>query len=134
MKGIVNFILFLGLFSAPIQTAWGQDLIEYYEQGVHKEKISDFKGALEAWEKGLILSEKMDNKVAMGICLDNIGRIFVDLHDNAKALIYLERALEIHTAEGEEQAKGHVLNNIGVAYNSLNIFPKLCSFWSKPSK
>jgi len=78
MKRIINLIMFLGLFLAPIQEVWSQDIKEYYEQGVHKEYISDFKGALEAWEKGLTLSEKMENKVAMGVFLQHIGRIHLN--------------------------------------------------------
>ncbi len=61
MEKISHLCLFLFMILALSQTAWGQSLKDYSEQGQKKYNISDFRGTLKDWEQGLALAKNMNN-------------------------------------------------------------------------
>jgi CHAT domain-containing protein/Tfp pilus assembly protein PilF len=131
MKRIIHLILFLGLIIGPIEEVWGQDPKEYYEQGVQKQKISDFKGALEAWEKGLAAAHRMDNKQAIATFLNSIGLVYEKLKDYLKALSHYEQSMKINKEIGDRKGEGITLGNIGVVYEKLYDYPKAISYYEQ---
>jgi CHAT domain-containing protein/Tfp pilus assembly protein PilF len=134
MKGGI-FLLVAFLLVLPLaQAAWEQSLQDYFKQGGEKYEISDYRGALEAWEKGLAKAKRMDNKQAISFFLNSIGLVYNDLGDYPKALSYHEQSLKISKEIGDRNGEGMTLGNIGNVYNRIGDYPKAFSYYEQSLK
>ena len=116
VKFLTVVFLFILTFSV---NAWAQSLQDYIKQGQQRYNVSDFRGALEAWEKGLDLAKRMNNQQAIGAFLTNIGMVYRILGDYTKALSHHKQSLKIMKEIGDKLREGFVLGNIGNVYLNL---------------
>ncbi len=119
MKRRGFFWMGLLLLLTLAKPASGQSLKDFYQQGSEKFRISDFRGALEAWEKGLAIANSMDNKQAITTFLTTIGIVYQQLSDYPKALSYHEQSLKIIREIEDEKGEGNSLGNIANVYPSV---------------
>ena len=132
-RGIFLSMAFL-LVLLLAQAAWGQNLQDYFEEGARKNKISDYRGALEAWEKGLALANRTDNKQAIAFFLGNIGWVYKTLGDYPKALSCFEQSLKISRELGNRMFEGGNLLIIGGLYINLGDYPKALRHYEQSLK
>lgn len=114
--------------------AFGQGLRDYYEQGVKRYNISDFRGALEAWQRGLALAKKMDDKQAIGAFLNNLGNVYADfLADYPQAREEFSRSLKKDEAKEMPTAEFLLADYIGLglSYEGLKDYPKARDYFQK---
>jgi CHAT domain-containing protein len=127
-------ILVLLILLFLIGEAWGQSLEDYYKQGVQRYNVSDFRGALEVWEKGLEQAKKLNNKQFIGPSLNNIASVYNVLGDYPKAISYLEQSLKRMGETGDKKGEGMSLNNIGISYSLLGDYSKGISYFEQSLK
>lgn len=130
MKRARFWFMFLSLVVFTHAGAFGQGLEDYMEQGTKRYNISDFRGALEAWQRGLALAEKEGNKGYIGAFLGNLGVVYKNLADYPQALSYYQQALKIHREIGaptriEEANIGDVYLEQGRLKEAYEAFQRL---------
>ena len=130
MKRARFWFMFLSLVVFTHAGAFGQSLQDYLEQGTKRYNISDFRGALEAWQQGLALAEKEGNKGYIGAFLNNLGNVYYSLADYPQALSYYQQALkikrEIGAPTGREEANiGEVYLEQGRLKEAYEVFQRL---------
>jgi CHAT domain-containing protein/Tfp pilus assembly protein PilF len=125
-----SLVLILFIFAE----AWAQSLEEYWKQGMQRANVSDFRGALEAWEKGLDLAKRMNNPQGISAFLTNIGIVYRNLGDYPGALSYFEQALKIKREIGGKKGGGADLTNIGNVYSDLGDYHKALSYYEQALK
>ena len=108
-------MIFLMQFWFPGRV-WGQAIKDYYKRGLEKYKLSDFRGALGQWERGLKLAEEMGNIRAKYGFLTNIGVVYENLGNYAKALSIYKDALKMKRKIGDKKSEGMALIDIGNVY------------------
>ena len=131
VKFLTVVFLFILTFSV---NAWAQSLQDYIKQGEQRYNVSDFRGALEAWEKGLALARKINNKQFTGIFFFHIGNAYGSLSDYLQALSYLEQAMKIFREIGNRKFEGAALGNIGNCYLHLGDYPRTISYCEQALK
>ena len=131
MRRATFLLMFLLLVFAQARAAGGQSLQDYIGQGAERYKVSDFRGALDAWQKGLALANNIDNKQAIFIFLNFIGLVYNNLGDYPKALSYYEQSLKISKEIGDKKAEGMIQGMIASSYNNLRDYPKALSYYEQ---
>ncbi len=93
--------------------------------------LGDNLNALDAYQKALVLSQKMSNKQLESSLLGNIGNIHADLKEYDKALAnyraYLSTAQSLNNRPDEIKA----LSNIAIVYNDTENFEEGVSYLEK---
>ncbi len=80
--------------------------VQYYQQ-------SQFRAALETFQKALVLFRQINDRRGEGTTLNNIGLIYDSLGQYPKALEFYQQALVIRKEIGDRSGEGTTLNNIG---------------------
>jgi tetratricopeptide (TPR) repeat protein len=74
----------------------------------------------ECWLKmGLATSRSLQQQKLEGLFLNDLGTLYYDLGDQAKALEFYQQALPLQKAAGGHRAEATTLNNIGLVYRAL---------------
>jgi adenylate cyclase len=87
--------------------------------GVYFIKPATYDKALEYYLKALQLCEELDKQTELGAISVNIGSIYYERNDNAKALLYFNKALK---AYGDSEGSLNAYNALGKAYNKAGQF------------
>ncbi len=102
-----------------------------FEEGDKRYNSSDFRGAIEKWEKALAIAEEIGYKKGKVTYLGNLGIAYHSLGDYRKAIDYYEKALSIAEEIGDKQGKGNCVGNLGVAYSDLGDYRKAIDYLEK---
>src|SRR5262249_41638770 len=74
-----------------------------------RERIPQFEATLAA-------AQRLNDRGAEGIALNNLGLTYADLGEPRQAIALYERALPIFREIGDRMMEGRTLNNLGLAY------------------
>ncbi|TRU12253.1 MAG: tetratricopeptide repeat protein [Microcystis sp. Msp_OC_L_20101000_S702] len=89
-----------------------------FEQGVQQYEISQFREALQSWEKALKIYQEIKNRQGEAASLDNLGSAYLSLGQYQKAIDLHEKSLVINREIVNRQGEANSLNNLGNAYQS----------------
>ncbi|MFM8300349.1 MAG: CHAT domain-containing protein, partial [Microcystis aeruginosa] len=87
-----------------------------FEQGVQQYEISQFREALQSWEKALQIYQEIKNRQGEAASLDNLGSAYLSLGQYQKAIDHHQENRAIARKIGDLQGEALSLNNLGVAY------------------
>lgn len=87
--------------------------------GVYFIKPATYDKALEYYLKALQLCEELDKQTELGAISVNIGSIYYERNENAKALVYFNKALK---AYGDTEGSLNAYNALGKVYNKTGQF------------
>lgn len=87
--------------------------------GVYFIKSATYDKALEFYLKALQLCEELDKQTELGAISVNIGSIYYERNENAKALEYFNKALK---AYGDTEGSLNAYNALGKVYNKTGQF------------
>ncbi len=110
------------------QKAQVDELIRKGEELLGKSK---YLAALDKFQQGLILAQKINYKQAEGTACNDIGAVYNYLGQYPKALEYYQRSLIISRVIGNMAGEGITLNNIGSVYDSLGQYPKALEYYQQ---
>ncbi|WOB67654.1 tetratricopeptide repeat protein [Microcystis aeruginosa] len=88
------------------------------QEGVQKYETSQFRGALQSWEKALQIYQEIKNRQGEAASLDNLGSAYLSLGQYQKAIDLHEKSLVINREIVNRQGEANSLNNLGNAYQS----------------
>jgi len=91
----------------------------FYSQGRQYFEGSDFKKALECWQKALAIYREIGNKKGEAYCLNELGIASFKLEQIQTAIEYYQESLNIKQETGDKENKVSCLDNLGAAYSSL---------------
>ena len=99
-----------------------------FEQGAQQYKISQFREALQSWEKALQIYQEIKNRQGEAASLDNLGSAYLSLGQYQKAIDLHEKSLVINREIVNRQGEANSLNNLGNAYSSLGQYQKAIDY------
>ncbi|MCZ8248052.1 tetratricopeptide repeat protein [Microcystis sp. LE19-195.1E] len=89
-----------------------------FEQGAQQYKISQFREALQSWEKALQIYQEIKNRQGEAASLDNLGSAYLSLGQYQEAIDLHKKSLVINREIVNRQGEANSLNNLGNAYQS----------------
>jgi CHAT domain-containing protein/Tfp pilus assembly protein PilF len=107
------------------------EMVRLNEEGLQLLDRSQFREALEKFQKALVIIREIGDRQGEGDTLNNIGRVYRNLGQYAKALEFFNQALAIRKEVGDKGGEGTTLNNIGLVYRNLGQYPKALEFFSQ---
>jgi len=111
----------------PRQEEWNRG-IGFFNEGQKRFVVSDFRGAIEQWEKALAIIKTLGKKQATGAIMGSLGNAYGNLNDYRRAISYYEQALEIAEEIGDKQGQGHQLVSLGIVYDRINDYRKAIEY------
>lgn len=99
--------------------------------GVYYYYKSDFKRALEYYEKGLKIGEEIGNKSIINNFINNIGVIYMFQSQYDKALEYYDRKLEMDIKNQDTTEMCVAYNNFGIVYFYKGNYPRAMEYYQK---
>ena len=105
----------------------------YSSLGVIFSQEGNYHEALDNYQNGLKLYQKINQKSSISKSYNNIGIVYKSRGNNAKALEYFKNALKIQEEIGE-QTMPVTLMNIGVIYFEDTKLPQAYSYYTKAEK
>ncbi len=105
----------------------------YSSLGVIYSQEGNYYEALDHYQSGLKLYQKINNKIGISRSYNNIGIVYKSRGNNIKALEYFKKAFKIQEEIGE-QTLPVTLANIGVIYFEDKKLPQAYSYYSKAEK
>jgi tetratricopeptide (TPR) repeat protein len=121
-------LVWLGGFCGVVR---GQSLQDYNNEGMQRANRSDFHRAFQAWEQGLELARKRDDRGWLSVFLGNLGVVYSELGDYSQALAHHDQALQIKRAIGDRQGEGAALINLGNVYSELGDYPRALAHYEQ---
>ena len=103
----------------------------YLNAGFSLNNISDYPGAQQAYEEGLLLAQRKGDKSFQAAFLDNIGIVDSDYGKLDEALNYQQQALNIDKAIGNQIGQATDLNNIGMIYKNMGKFDEALNYFQQ---
>ncbi len=116
---------------------WFKNLEKYIVHsicGIMLYTVSDFKKAIEYYEKGLKICREIGDKSGEGRCYTNLGIAYRNLGDSKKAIEYYEKGLKICLEIGDKSGEGICYTNLGAAYVGLGDSNKAIEYCEKGLK
>jgi CHAT domain-containing protein/lipopolysaccharide biosynthesis regulator YciM len=98
------------------------------QQGAQQYKISQFREALQSWEKALQIYQEIKNRQGEAASLDNLGSAYLSLGQYQKAIESHQKSLVINREIVNRQGEANSLNNLGNAYSSLGQYQKAIDY------
>src|SRR5690606_37276992 len=77
--------------------------------GVVQWRLGDYESALTNYQIGLDAQREAGNASAVAIWLGNLGQLYADLHEDERALAYMDEAIRMHDQLGRQFYKIEVL-------------------------
>ncbi|MBW4653748.1 MAG: CHAT domain-containing protein [Kaiparowitsia implicata GSE-PSE-MK54-09C] len=110
-----------------------------FQQGTQKYQVSQFREALQSWQRALELYRDRVVQVAFpqesrqgeGNALGNLGIAYVDLGQYQEAIALYEQSLAIAREIGDRQGESNALGNLGNAYLSLDQYQQAIDFYEQ---
>ena len=84
--------------------------------GLFYRDIGNYPKALEYYNRGLLLAEKINSQVDISNLLNNIGIVYIDTDEKDKAIGYLNKSFKIALEMGDSSGVASSYNNIGIIY------------------
>ena len=94
-------------------------------------RISNFKRAIEYYEKGLEIAKAIGDKKVESKCYGDLGIAYHSLSNFERAIEYHEKSLEIEKEIGNKTGESICYANLGVAYRSLGDFERAIEYNEK---
>ncbi len=101
------------------------------QQGVQQYEISQFREALQSWEKALQIYQEIKNRQGEAASLDNLGSAYLSLGQYQKAIDLHQKSLVINREIVNLQGEARALNNLGNVYQSLGQYQKAIQFYQQ---
>jgi serine phosphatase RsbU (regulator of sigma subunit) len=89
-------------------------------QGVALWMKGDYIGAVDFFNKSLVLFESMNNKYGRATTLNNIGLVYGAQRDDKRALEFYRKGMEVYEEIGDQYGIAMSLNNMGSTYDKIN--------------
>ncbi|WP_293111265.1 CHAT domain-containing tetratricopeptide repeat protein [Moorena sp. SIO4G3] len=93
-------------------------------KGREQYKVSQFREALQSWQRALTIYQKIEDPQGVANSLNNLGLTYNNLGDYPKAIENLQQSLTIAREIGDRKGVANSLNNLGIAYYNLGDYPK----------
>ncbi len=122
------FVSFTTSVLAQTQSDKKAEADRLLQQGNQDFYVSQYREALQSWQKALEIYRDIGELYGEGAVLDSLGRAYNSLRDYPKAIEYYQQALVIARKIGTSQGEAASLNNLGNAYDSLGEYPKAIDF------
>jgi CHAT domain-containing protein len=112
------------LFSPPLATAQTveerkQEADRLLDLGVEQYQRSQYRDALQSYERALEIYRAIGDTAGEGSALNNLGNVYESLGEYAQAEQYYLQSLEIARQLGDKAGEGISLYNLGNVYESL---------------
>ncbi|MFA4906668.1 MAG: tetratricopeptide repeat protein, partial [archaeon] len=133
MKRLVLFLMVVSI-TAMVYGQSIDEMIHLNEEATNLCNQSNFYGAAQKWEQGLVIAKRMDHKEGISLFIGNLGVVYNYLGDYPRALSYHEQALKIKREIGDKEGEGRDLGNIGIVYSNLGDYPKALSYYEQALK
>ncbi|MDO8998402.1 MAG: tetratricopeptide repeat protein [Bacteroidota bacterium] len=117
----------LKIYFKHLASAIGNMGYIYSEQG-------NSQKALECYQKGLKISEDIDDKESVAGILNNIGYVYQSQGDISKALDYFQKSVKIQEVIGNKEGTANSLTNIGMIYQNQGDIPMALEYYHKSLK
>ncbi|MDB9413545.1 CHAT domain-containing protein [Microcystis aeruginosa] len=98
------------------------------QQGAQQYKISQFREALQSWEKALQIYQEIKNRQGEAASLDNLGSAYLSLGQYQEAIDLHQKSLVINREIVNLQGEARALNNLGNVYQSLGQYQKAIDY------
>ena len=95
-----------------------------FDKGIEQSKVSQFREALQSWQKALTIYREIGDRQGEAYSLGNLGNVYQHLGDYKKAIQYHQQSLAIKREIGDRQDEAGSLGNLGIAYNYLGDYQK----------
>ncbi len=105
--------------------------LQYFIPSLIFYSISDFKKAIEYYERSLEIAKEIGDKAGESICYAGLGTAYHDLGDFKKAIEYYERSLEIFKEIGNKAGESTCYTGLGNAYLNLGDFKKAIGYYER---
>ncbi|AOX00222.1 hypothetical protein BJP34_12860 [Moorena producens PAL-8-15-08-1] len=99
-----------------------------FEQGLEQAKVSQFRKALQSWQRALTIYQEIGDRQGEAFSLNNLGLGYNNLGDYPKAIEFHQQSLIIAREIGNRQGQGNSLGNLGLVYLSLGDYPKAIEY------
>ncbi|MEM6299754.1 MAG: tetratricopeptide repeat protein [Bacteroidota bacterium] len=96
-----------------------------------KRITGDFEAALTLYERGLTITEELEDDRTKAGLLSNIGRVYFDLGDHPTSLRYHKRAFTVRKKASNKAELSNSYLNIGIAYARLLSYDSALFYYSK---
>lgn len=116
------------LYKAPLPV---KREVRLYQEGRQLSQKSDYQEALEKFQQVLVIHQENGNKAEEGTTLNQIGLVYSNVGEYAKALDFYQQALAI-----PEQVVGNtgaIHYNIGQVYSQLGDYNQALDFYQQAS-
>ncbi|NEQ46967.1 MAG: tetratricopeptide repeat protein [Leptolyngbya sp. SIOISBB] len=100
----------------------------FLQQGIQQYHSSQYREALQAWERALNISRSIGDFQAEAAVLGNIGIVYQSFGDYEQALDFFGQSLAISREIGDRQGEGIAFNNLGLAYDNLGQYQQAIDF------
>lgn len=90
----------------------------------------DYGNAIKNYQKGLALSESVDDKKGIATSYNNIANVYRNQGNYAKAIEYYMLSLTIHEEIGNKTGIAITTNNIGILYEFQGNFDKAIEYYT----
>ena len=94
----------------------------------------EFHQALEYIKRTIICTEKINDKIKMGISLHFQGSILESLYNFSKALEYYNESLKIEREIGDRAGEAMTLHQIGMVHEKTHQFEKALEYYNESLK
>ncbi len=98
------------------------------QQGIQQHQTSQFREALQSWEKALQIYREIKNRQGEANSLGNLGIAYRSLGQYQKAIEYHQQYLTIAKEIGDRQGEANSLGSLGIAYSSLGQYQKAIEY------
>ncbi len=102
--------------------------------GIVARLSGDFEEARNLHEKGLDIRKKLSDRWAIGVSLNNLGNVALDLGHLTEARSYLEEAVSLQREVGDKYYIANALNNLANGIRDQGDFPHAYQLYQESLK
>lgn len=100
-------------------------------KGVIEFKQDNFEQAARFFEDALATAKSLQSDTKIGMSLNDLGAVYMELGDFSKSLDYFERGLVYQDKAQRFKTKSYTLSNIGIIYRELAQYDLSISYFSR---
>ena len=101
------------------------------QQGIQQFNVSQFREAMQSWERALELYREIDDSQGKANASGNLGTAYESLGQYQHAINFYEQSLVTAREIDDRQGEGNALGNLGNAYRSLGQYQRAISFYEQ---
>ena len=94
------------------------------EQGNRQLDISQYREALQSWQKALEIYQEIRDRIGEADSLNSLGLTYSNLGEYGKAIDFYQQSLAITQDIGDHEGEAISLNNLGFTYSNLGEYGK----------